>query len=84
MTLAAMTPPADRLRALTPRQLEVALLIAEDFTVKQIATKLAVTVFTVHNHVDHIVHVWDLDPTRDAKTQIAKRVLGLVSRPRAS
>jgi len=41
---------------LTPRELEVALLLDEGFSNKQIAARLALAVPTVKHHVHHILH----------------------------
>lgn len=67
---------------LTPRQLEVAQLVAEGHTVKEIAKMLRgedgepLKPDTVHFHIERIVMAWKLDPAKDAKTQIALRMAG--------
>lgn len=64
---------------LTPRQWEVALHVAECEPVKDIAAKLHISVFTVHSHIDSIVHTWALNPTREAQSQIVRRVIELTT-----
>lgn len=56
---------------LTARQLTVTRLIADCLRVKQIAYALNISEQAVHEHIDHIVLIWELDPTKDARTQIA-------------
>jgi DNA-binding NarL/FixJ family response regulator len=58
---------------LTPRQLEVARLIADCLTVKQIAATLHVTRQSIEDHVEAIVVAWQLDTGRDVAIQIALR-----------
>ena len=51
-------PPADAGRnpgGLTPRQLQVAALVAGDLTNREIGRILGVSVRTVESHVDHIL-----------------------------
>ena len=49
-------PHADSARALTPRQCEVAALIAAGYTNEQIAAELVITRGTVANHVEHMLN----------------------------
>ena len=67
---------------LTERQLEVARLVADCYTVKQIAARMGITERSIHRHIDHLVYVWHLDPSKDAMRQIALRVT-LLMRPAA-
>jgi DNA-binding NarL/FixJ family response regulator len=64
---------------LTPRQFEVACLVADGVIVKTIAAQLDINDDTVNFHIDRIVVAWHLDPTKEAKTQIALRLARLQS-----
>lgn len=57
---------------LTPRQLEVARLIARGYSNKQIAHELVVTIGTVTNHVEHILNRLGLS----CRAQVAAWVVG--------
>lgn len=69
-----------RLDGLTLQQHRVALLIAQCWTVKQIAAELHISVQAVHDHIDAIALAWALDVTRDVRAQIVRR---LAQRPAA-
>jgi len=84
---------APRLEGLTPRECEVAALVARGYTNQQIANALVLTAGTVANHVAHVLY--KLGATN--RTQVAARVLesaasshdgsatdGAVSAPRAA
>lgn len=58
-------------RALSPREWDVAELVAQGYTNQQIATKLVLTPGTVANHVAHILTKLDLE----SRTQIAVWVI---------
>lgn len=59
--------------ALTERQLEVARLISDGLTDKQIAGALGISFQRVAQIIDTIRGKLQLDPQRDARLQIAKR-----------
>lgn len=69
-----------RVDGLTFRQLEVARLVADCLTVKQVATTLGISARAVHRHIETIAYRWQLDPTKDTLAQIVKR---LARRPAA-
>jgi DNA-binding NarL/FixJ family response regulator len=48
-------PPADDVGPLSPRELEVAALVAAGRTNKEIATELHISGRTAQNHVQHIL-----------------------------
>ena len=50
----AVTPAADALDALSPRELEIALLVAEGWDAKNIAHRLRISFHTVRVHVGRI------------------------------
>jgi len=50
------TPARERLSPLTPREQEVAVLIARGLRNRPIATALMITEGTVENHVQHILN----------------------------
>jgi predicted ATPase/DNA-binding CsgD family transcriptional regulator len=56
---AAFAPPAPRDEVLTPRELEVAALIARGMTNRQIAEALVITPGTARLHVEHILDKLD-------------------------
>lgn len=58
---------------LTSRQLQVAQLVRDGWTDKQIAAKLGVTQQRVSRLVWQIVKAWELDTERDVRVQIALR-----------
>ena len=62
------------MHGLTDDQWAVAELVAACWTVKQIAQRRGTRQQTVHLHIDAIMHRWRLDPTKDARTQIALAV----------
>lgn len=64
---------------LSPGQIEIARDIADDLTVKVIAAKRCVSVQYIHQCVDQIVLRWNLDPTRNTMTQIARRYREITS-----
>lgn len=61
--------------SVTDRQLEVALLIAEGLTDKEIAMILVISEETVAKHVQNIMHRWNLSRTRNVRVQITRRIL---------
>jgi DNA-binding NarL/FixJ family response regulator len=62
----------ERLEVLTPREREVACLLARGYTNQQIANELVLTRGTVANHVAHILEKLGVGN----RTQVAARVLG--------
>lgn len=62
---------------LTVRQWEVAVHVAACEPVKDIAGALHISVSTVHSHINNIFHVWDLNPRREAQSQIVRRMMAL-------
>jgi DNA-binding NarL/FixJ family response regulator len=68
---------AGLVQALTPREREVLLLVADGLTNRQIAERLVVSEHTVHRHVTNILRKLDL-PTRTAAAAHAVRA-GLAS-----
>jgi DNA-binding NarL/FixJ family response regulator len=63
----------EQLEVLTPREREVACLLARGYTNQQIANELVLTRGTVANHVAHILEKLGVGN----RTQVAARVLGL-------
>lgn len=61
-------------RPLTPRQWQVAELIREGFTDKQIAAELGLAERTVRVHIARIRTKWALDAARNTRVQIARRM----------
>jgi DNA-binding NarL/FixJ family response regulator len=59
---------------LSPREWEVARLVADCLKVPDIAERMGVTETQVHRLIDQVVVKWNLDPTRDARAQIVKRL----------
>lgn len=59
---------------LSPRETEIARLIADGFTDKQICAQLHIS----HQRVSHVVNKlatkWDLDRSRNLRVQIARRL----------
>jgi two-component system nitrate/nitrite response regulator NarL len=70
--LAAQLQPASAVMRLTRREREVAALIREDLTNKEIAVRLSIEVATVKNHVHNV-----LDKLQVHRRSDAARVLGL-------
>lgn len=64
-------PSRAKSRTLSPREWDVAELIAQGYTNQQIASKLVLTPGTVANHVAHILTKLDLE----SRTQIAVWVI---------
>ena len=60
---------------LTNRQLEVAILVAEGLTDKEIAMILMISEDTVAYHVQRIQQRWALDKTKNTRVQITRRIL---------
>lgn len=58
---------------LTQRQQQVAGLVAEGYQVKEIAGELGVSVRRIEQIISRIAKVWELDPKRSYRIQIAKR-----------
>lgn len=59
---------------LSPREWEVARLVAEHHKVPAIATRMGITEQSVHRHLEHITAKWSLDPTREVSSQIALKI----------
>jgi predicted ATPase/DNA-binding CsgD family transcriptional regulator len=76
----AFPPPGDELPQLTKRELEIALLIAEGLTNKEIARRLMVAQRTAESHVEHILTKLGLT----TRIQIASWVLAEHNRDGAS
>lgn len=60
---------------LTDRQKEVAGMIADGYTDKQIQAHLGVSASTLRCHIELIVARWDLDRSRNIRVQIAWLVI---------
>lgn len=60
---------------LTNRQLEVAILVAEGLTDKEIAMILQISEDTVAYHVRRVMLRWKLSPTKNVRVQITRRIL---------
>lgn len=63
---------------LTPRQREVAELVAIGFPDKAIAGRLGCSVRTVENHVFSIGRALDCDHALSLRVQITRRILGVL------
>ena len=59
---------------LSSREAEVAGLVAQGYTDKQIAAELGVTPRWVRRLVQRIATRWQLDGERDVRVQIARRM----------
>jgi DNA-binding CsgD family transcriptional regulator len=72
-------PGAAESEPLTPREAEVAQLLAQDYTDRQIAAALAISVRTVNSHMQHLL----LKLSVRSRWQIAERALaqGLLDTP---
>lgn len=57
---------------LTSRQLQVAQLVRDGWTDKQIAAELQISKQRVSRLIASIAHRLDIDPARDARTLIAQ------------
>lgn len=75
LVVGAVEPPSNRLESLSPREKEVATLIAAGMTNKAIAVRLGLSPATVKDHVHHILQKADL-PNRAA-------IVAHLSRPSA-
>lgn len=62
-----------RCDGLTQRQLEVAQLVADGLTDKQIAAALKISKRAANAHVQRIALTWRLDASKDLRVQISKR-----------
>jgi DNA-binding NarL/FixJ family response regulator len=62
-----MTVPEE----MTPRQCEIARLIAAGYTDKQIVAELAISDRRLRKHVARLVLISDADPSRNVRVQIA-------------
>jgi DNA-binding NarL/FixJ family response regulator len=58
-------------RELSPRQREVAALIADGSTSKQIAARLGISTRRVRIHVTALAYLIDADPSKSIHVQIA-------------
>lgn len=58
---------------LTPRELEVLELVAQDNTNKQIAERLSVSIYTVKNHVHNILNKLDVENRNQAVDHARQR-----------
>lgn len=63
------------LRRLSAREMEVARLIADGYTNKQIVATLGISKQRVSQIVNHIAELWELDCARDIRIQIATRLV---------
>jgi two-component system, NarL family, nitrate/nitrite response regulator NarL len=77
--LAAQVPDQAEETALTARELEIATLVAEGLSNKEIARRLHITLATVKNHVHSILN--KLEVTRRADVGQRLRVTGLTLEP---
>jgi DNA-binding NarL/FixJ family response regulator len=59
---------------LTPQQARVAMMVAAGETDKAIAAALDIHVQTVRFHIRNIAVVWELDPDKVTRIQIAQKV----------
>lgn len=59
--------------ALTLRQQQVAELVAQGWTDKQIAASLTISDRRVREIIARLATLWDLDTERDIRVQIAQR-----------
>lgn len=59
---------------LSPREWEVARLVAEHHKVPAIAERMGITEQSVHRHLEHITIKWSLNPEREVCSQIAVRI----------
>lgn len=69
------TVRARSLDALSPRQLEVALLVSSGQTNKQIATLLGIAPGTVRDYVDAIIDRLNIDRSSEVRVMICRAVL---------
>lgn len=58
---------------LTPRELEVAGLVAEFLTDRQIADRLVLSVRTIETHVGHILNKWGCADRRELAREYRRR-----------
>jgi DNA-binding NarL/FixJ family response regulator len=72
--------PRESGRPLTPRELEVAALVAEGLTNAEIAQRLALTRGTVGNHIGHILRALGLRNRAQVAAWAVQQ--GLYPRPR--
>jgi DNA-binding NarL/FixJ family response regulator len=72
---AANTSPSSRPVALTTREREILRLIADDLGNKQIARKLSLSLFTIKNHVHHILEKLKVSTRSEAVQYARKRCL---------
>ena len=56
-------------------RLDVAALVAEGLTDKDIAAQLHISQKTVEYHIGRIAKDWDIDKSRNIRVQITRRVL---------
>jgi DNA-binding NarL/FixJ family response regulator len=78
--LAAERQSGSSEESLTPREVEVALLLDEGLSNKQIAGRLHVEVPTVKHHVHHILHKLGVSSRAEAVARLRRR--GLIAAPR--
>jgi two-component system, NarL family, nitrate/nitrite response regulator NarL len=71
--LAAERPRGSLDESLTPREVEVALLLDEGLSNKQIAGRLHVEVPTVKHHVHHILHKLGVSSRAEAAARLRRR-----------
>lgn len=70
-----------RIHGLTDRRWEVAALVTEGLTDKQIAEALGIKKRTVNTHVHAIALAWNLDASKDLRVEIVKRVTAQQASP---
>jgi DNA-binding NarL/FixJ family response regulator len=78
--LAAQRPSGSSEESLTPRELEVALLLDEGLSNKQIAGRLHVEVPTVKHHVHHILHKLGVSSRAEAVARLRRRGMPVAAR----
>lgn len=64
-------PPGPRL---TDREREIAALVAEGLSDKQIAATIGKSRATVRKSIERLAIIWSLDAARNLRVQIANRV----------
>jgi hypothetical protein len=63
------------------KALEIVALVAQGYTNKQIAPMVGIHYESVEYHVKRTARLWRLDPTKEARVMIARRVLGIDQPP---
>jgi DNA-binding CsgD family transcriptional regulator len=68
-----LAPDAQPPAALTPREGEIAALVVQGFTNRQIASELSISEHTVHRHVASILKKLDLHSREQVASRLAER-----------